>query len=254
MNHQPLYFNSFAAIKTRKSCEPHWGVQEKKENAFSLWILWSHTFKWAGKKPKRVSNIEKWKSAGWFPVSLYVGFSLVQFSRSVVSNCLLPHEPQHARPPFHHQHPESTQTHVHWVSDAIQPSHPLSSPSPPALNLSQHQDLFKWVSSSHQVAKVLEFLITIFVEGSFHILTDGTVNSLGIARSWARPAKGAEIELKDLWKYQMIFSALWFSYSFHKVFSPLQTNGDVRFGWKGRFYIFFVWESKWRCFPDFKPE
>ena len=50
-----------------------------------------------------------------------------------------------------------TQTHVHWVSDAIQPSPPLSSPSPPALNLSQHQGLFKWVSSSHQVAKVLEF-------------------------------------------------------------------------------------------------
>ena len=48
---------------------------------------------------------------------------------------------------------ESTQTHVHWVSDAIQPSHPLSSPSPPALNLSQHQGLFKWVSSLHQVAK-----------------------------------------------------------------------------------------------------
>ena len=51
---------------------------------------------------------------------------------------------------------ESTQTHVHWVCDAIQPSYPLSSPSP-ALNLSQHQGLFKWVSSSHQVAKVLEF-------------------------------------------------------------------------------------------------
>ena len=59
--------------------------------------------------------------------------------------------------PVHHQFPESTQTHVHWVSDAIQPSHPLSSPSPPALNLSQHQGLFQWVSSSHQVAKVLEF-------------------------------------------------------------------------------------------------
>ena len=59
--------------------------------------------------------------------------------------------------PVHHQLPESTQTHVHWVSDAIQPSHPLLSPSPPALNLSQHQSLFKWVSSSHQVAKVLEF-------------------------------------------------------------------------------------------------
>ena len=59
--------------------------------------------------------------------------------------------------PVHHQLPESTQTHVHWVGDAIQPSHPLSSPSPPALNLSQHQGLFKWVSSSHQVAKVLKF-------------------------------------------------------------------------------------------------
>ena len=58
--------------------------------------------------------------------------------------------------PVHHQLPESTQTHVHWVGGAIQPPHPLLSPSPPALNLSQHQGLFKWVSSSHQVAKVLE--------------------------------------------------------------------------------------------------
>ena len=59
--------------------------------------------------------------------------------------------------PVHHQLPEFAQTHVHWVSDAIQPSHPLSSPYPPAFNLSQHQGLFQWVSSSHQVAKVLEF-------------------------------------------------------------------------------------------------
>ena len=59
--------------------------------------------------------------------------------------------------PVQYQLPELTQTHVHWVSDAIQPSYPLSSPSPPALNLSQHQGLFKWISSSHQVAKVLEF-------------------------------------------------------------------------------------------------
>ena len=57
---------------------------------------------------------------------------------------------------LHHQLPELTQTHVHWVGDAIQPSHSLSFPSP-ALNLSQHQGLFKWVSSLHQVAKVLEF-------------------------------------------------------------------------------------------------
>ena len=59
--------------------------------------------------------------------------------------------------PVHHQLPEFTQTHVHWVGDAIQPSHPLSSPSPPAFNLSQHRSLFQWVSSSQQVVKVLEF-------------------------------------------------------------------------------------------------
>ena len=57
----------------------------------------------------------------------------------------------------HCQLPEFTPTHVHWVGDAIQPSHPLLSPSPPAFILSQDQGLFKWVSSSHQVAKVLEF-------------------------------------------------------------------------------------------------
>ena len=57
----------------------------------------------------------------------------------------------------HHQIREPTQIHVHWVGDAIQPFHPLSSPSPPTFNLSQHQGIFKWVSSSHQVAKVLQF-------------------------------------------------------------------------------------------------
>ena len=56
--------------------------------------------------------------------------------------------------PVHHQLPEFTQTHVHWVSNAIQPSHPLPSPSPPAFNLSQHQSLFQWVNSLHEIAKV----------------------------------------------------------------------------------------------------
>ena len=59
--------------------------------------------------------------------------------------------------PVHQHHPEFTQTHVHWVSDAIQTSHPLWSPSPPAFNLSQHQGLSQRVSSLHEVAKVLEF-------------------------------------------------------------------------------------------------
>ena len=76
----------------------------------------------------------------------------VQFSCSVVSDSLRPRESQHARPPYH-QLPEFPQTHVHRGSDAIQPFHPLSSPSPPAPNPSQHQSLFQWVNSSHEVAK-----------------------------------------------------------------------------------------------------
>ena len=78
-----------------------------------------------------------------------------QFSCSVMSDSLQPHGLQHTR--LLCPSPTPTQTHVHWVSDAIQPSHPLSSPSPPTFNLSQYQGLFQWVSSSHQVAKVLEF-------------------------------------------------------------------------------------------------
>ena len=73
-----------------------------------------------------------------------------------MSDSLRPHGLQHAGFPVHHQLQDLAQTHVHRVGDAIQPSHPLSSPSPPALHLSQHQDL-EGVSSSHQVAKVLEF-------------------------------------------------------------------------------------------------
>ena len=86
---------------------------------------------------------------GWFP------FGSVQLSRVRLCNRMDCSTPGF---PVHHQLLEFTQTHVHWVGDAIQPSHPLSSPClPSALNLSQHQSLFKWVSSSHQMAKVLEF-------------------------------------------------------------------------------------------------
>ena len=81
----------------------------------------------------------------------------VQFSRSVVCDFLRPMDCSTPGLPVHHQLPEFTQTHVPWVGDAIQPPHPLSSPSPPAFSLSQNRGLFKWVSSSHQVAKVLEF-------------------------------------------------------------------------------------------------
>ena len=84
----------------------------------------------------------------------------VQFS-SVAQSCPTLCNPKDCNTsgfPVHHQLQKLAQTHVHQVREAIQPSHPLSSPSLPAFNLSQHQGLFKWVSSSHQVAKVLEFL------------------------------------------------------------------------------------------------
>ena len=84
---------------------------------------------------------------------------MVQFS-SVAQLCPTLSDPMNCSTPglpVHHQLPEFTQTHVHRVSDAIQPSHPLLSPSPPALNPSQHQSLFQWVNSSHEMAKVLEF-------------------------------------------------------------------------------------------------
>ena len=86
-------------------------------------------------------------------------FSSVQFS-SVPQSCPTLCDPMNRSTPglpVHHQLPEFTQTHVYRVSDAIQPSHSLSSPSPPAPNPSQHQSLFQWVNSSHGVAKVLEF-------------------------------------------------------------------------------------------------
>ena len=87
------------------------------------------------------------------------GFVSVQFSSVAQSYPTLCDPMNHSTPglPVHHQLPEFTQTHIHRVGDAIQLSHPLSSPSPPAPNPSQHQGLFQWVNSSHEVAKVLEF-------------------------------------------------------------------------------------------------
>ena len=94
-----------------------------------------------------------------FLVSGLIFKSSVQFS-SVTQLCPTLCDPMNRSTPglpVHHQLPEFTQTHIHQVSDAIQPSHPLSSPFPPAPNPSQHQSLFQWVNSSHEVAKVLEF-------------------------------------------------------------------------------------------------
>ena len=98
-----------------------------------------------GREPRTDPNVPSWQAS----------FSSVRFS-SVTQSCPTLCNPMDRSTPglsVHHQ--------LHRVSDAIQPSHPLSSPSPPTFNLSQHQGLFKWVSSSHQVAKVLEFSFSI---------------------------------------------------------------------------------------------
>ena len=102
-------------------------------------------------KQLRCPSADKWIRKLWY---IYIQFSSVAQSCPTLCNpmdCSMPGLP------VHHQPPEFTQIHLHWVGDAIQPSHPLSSPSPPAFNLSQHHGLFQWVSSSHQVAKELEF-------------------------------------------------------------------------------------------------
>ena len=85
-----------------------------------------------------------------------------QFSHSVVSDCN-PVDCSTPGLPVRHQLSELAQTHVHWVGDAIKPSHPLSSTSPSTFNLSQHQGLFQWLSSLHQVAQVLSFKVFSFI-------------------------------------------------------------------------------------------
>ena len=137
-------------------------------------------------------------------------FSSVQFS-SVTQSCLTLCDPMNCSTPglpVHHQLLESTQTHVHWVSDAFQPSHPLSSPSPPALNLSQHQGLFKWVSSSHQVAKVLEFQ---FQHQSFQWTPRTGLLQNGLVGSPCSPRDSQESSPTP--QFKSISSALSFLYS-----------------------------------------
>ena len=123
---------------------------------FSIEILFNISSLTHLLNPSWMKNLEK---NSFLPFYLRrLGLSSVHFisvTRSWLTcdpmNCSMPGLP------VHHQLQESTQTHVHWIGNTIQPSHPLSSPSPPALHLSQHQGLFKWVCFLHQVAKVLEF-------------------------------------------------------------------------------------------------
>ena len=119
---------------------------------------------WSGLQFPSPGDLPDTKIKPSLPCLLHYGQIVYQFS-SVAQSCLTLCNPVYCSMPglpVHHQHPEPTQTHVHQVGDAIQPSHPLLSPSPPTFNLFQHQGLFKSVSSSHQVAKVLEFQLQSF--------------------------------------------------------------------------------------------
>ena len=122
-----------------------------------LWLWFSFFALWWIRGLWKLPDGRNWL---WRKLSLVlVGKAMLSFC-SVAQSCLTLFDPMNRSMPglpVHHQFPEFTQTHVHQVSDAIQPSHPLSSPSPPAPNPSQHQGLLQWVYSSHEVAKVLEF-------------------------------------------------------------------------------------------------
>ena len=104
--------------------------------------------------------LSNWAHSTQFLCYVFFGAFYCCITCSVTQSCLTLCDPMdYSTPgfPVYHQHPELAQTHIYWVGDAIQPFHPLSSPSLPAFNLSQHQGLFQRVNTSHQVAKVLEF-------------------------------------------------------------------------------------------------
>ena len=103
---------------------------------------------------KEFCKVVKWKGLLFVDIIIC---SLLLVSCLILSNSMQPHRQQNARLPCPSPSPEFTQIHVNWVNDAIHTSHPLLSPSPLALSLSQHKSLSQWISSSHWMAKVLEF-------------------------------------------------------------------------------------------------
>ena len=156
-NSEPLTHFKYSQMQISVSLSSFWNLYQ------ILCLNGRHRYKYFSCKEKafHVIGITVLKVLSDFLVDYFGGGvdSLLQFS-SVAQSCPTLCDPRNCSTPglpAHHQVPEFTQTHVHRVSDAIQPFHPLSSPSPPAPNPSQHQSLFQWVSSSHEVAKVLEF-------------------------------------------------------------------------------------------------
>ena len=135
---------------------PCWDTSVKNGSQLASGLL-----RWNGALENTTSLSTAWNFSPNVVIRKYYTPCLSETSvSSVTQSCLTLCDPMNCSTPgflVYHQLLEFTQTHVHWVRDAIQPSHPLSSPSPPAFNLSQHQGLFQGVSSLHQEAKVLEF-------------------------------------------------------------------------------------------------
>ena len=136
--------------------------------------------------------------------------------------------------PVHYQLPELAETHVHRVSDAIQPSHPLSSPSPPDFSLSQHQGLFQGISSLHQVAKLLEFSASVSVlpmntQDWFPLGWTGWISlqSKGLSRVFSNTTVqkhqffGTQL---SLWSNSHIHTWLWQNHSFDQMDLCWQSN------------------------------
>ena len=133
--------------------------------------------------------------------------------------------------PVHHQLPEFTQTHVHWVCDTIEPSHPLLSLSPPAPNPAQHQGLFQWVNSSHDVAKVLEFQLQ---HQSFQwtprtdLLLDGLVGSPSSPRD-SQESSPWWVGVSKLYAWRVwTFYTVWCSFSLIFITGYMNTNTHLR--------------------------
>ena len=147
-----------------------------------------------------------------------VNISSVQFSRLVVCD---PMDCSTPGVPVHHQLPEIAQTHVHWVGDAIQPSHPLSSPSPLTFNLSQHQGLFQWVTSSHRWPKYWSFSFSISPPNEYSGLISFKMDWLGLL--------AIQGTLKSLLQYHSSkASVLWHSAFFIVQLShPHMTTGKT---------------------------
>ena len=131
----------------------HWEGSNKNVTPLIRPLAWASLISWVVSLAFEVLLILSLEAL-LLPTSQVFQFSSGQFSHWVMWDSLRPHESQHTRPPCPSPTPRA---HVHWVVDAIQPSHPLSSPSPPAPNPPQYQGLFQWVNSLHEVAKVLEF-------------------------------------------------------------------------------------------------